>query len=167
MAMILVKNAFSPAETKPYSQNAIGKRQHGDELLYFVSRNVTNNSRFPSKSFEYVGDDTTQITYVGFSFNVSSVSMDDYSLWNVEFSYLQSPTAIAFINSTFVLQNEFSAVTYDMNAEHFVANVSIYGFKNFGAQTVYEEIVEPKEICCWCSYYKKYLFSCGERKSFD
>lgn len=80
--------------------------------------------------------------------------------------YHQSPTAIAFINTTFVQQSEFSAVTYDMNAEYFTANISVYGFKNFNSQS-YKEIIEPKEICCWCSYYKKYPASCGERKSFD
>lgn len=70
-AMIYVKNATSSATRKQYSQNAIGSRQMGDELLYFESRNVTNGSRFPSRSFEYTGSDKTRITYVGFSFNVS------------------------------------------------------------------------------------------------
>lgn len=71
ITMIYVKNATSSATIKPYSQNAIGSRQKGDELLHFESRNVTNVSRFPSKSFEYSGNDQTRITYVGFSFNVS------------------------------------------------------------------------------------------------
>jgi len=63
------------------------------------------------------------------------------------------------------LRNEFNAITYDMNTEHFMANVSIYGFKNFEANSdlTYKEIIEPKEICCWCDYYKKYPASCGER----
>lgn len=67
-----------------------------------------------------------------------------------------------------MLESEFIAIAYDMNAEHFVANVSIYGFKNFRSETMaYKQIIEPKEICCWCDYYKKYPASCGERKSFD
>ncbi|XP_037046648.1 uncharacterized protein LOC119081670 [Bradysia coprophila] len=147
LAMVFVKNAVPSVEAKQYSQNAIGVRQYGDELLYFESRNVTNVSRFPSRSFEYVEDDKTHITYVGFSFN--------------------SPTAIAFINSTFILKQELSAIAYDMNTEHFMANVSIYGFRNFGLETTYKEIIESKEICCWCNYYKKYPTSCGARTSFD
>jgi len=71
IAMIYVKNATSSATKKSYSQNAIGSRQKGDELLYFESRNVTNVNRFPSRSFEYSGNGQTRITYVGFSFNVS------------------------------------------------------------------------------------------------
>lgn len=35
LAMIFVKNATSPMTKKAYSQNAIGTRQRGDELLYF------------------------------------------------------------------------------------------------------------------------------------
>lgn len=64
---IYVKNAY-PAK-KIFSQNAIGKRQKADELIYFQTRNVTNASRFPSRLFEYSGE--AYITYVGFSFNVS------------------------------------------------------------------------------------------------
>lgn len=71
LAVVYVKNATSSVESRPYSQNAIGSRQNGDELLYFESRNVTNSSRFPSRSFEFTGDNRTRITYVGFSFNVS------------------------------------------------------------------------------------------------
>jgi len=147
IAMIFVRNSTQSVTRKPHFRNSIGLRQSGDELLYFESRNVTNSTRFPSRSFEYIGDDKTKITYVGFSFN--------------------SPTAIAFVNTTFVLKNEFSTIAYDMNVEHFVANVSIYGLKNIGRSSeltsVYKEIIEPKEICCWCSYYKKYPTSCGER----
>lgn len=69
LAMVFEKNVTSAV--KQHSQNVIGTRQNGDELLYFESRNVTNRNRFPSRSFEYVGDDKTRITYVGFSFDVS------------------------------------------------------------------------------------------------
>lgn len=168
LAMVFVKNATRSAEAKNSSKNAIGVRRLGDELLYFESRNVTNASRFPSRSFEYVGDDRTSITYVGFSFNVRIL---DYTTSREEITvpclFLQSPTAIAFINSTFVLRREFSAIVYDMNTEHFMANVSIYGFKNSGLKATHMEIIESKEICCWCDFYKKYPASCGERKSFD
>lgn len=67
LVIIYAKNA-SPTQ-KPFAQNSIGTRQKGDRLIHFQTRNVTNQSRFPSRSFEYVGEDS--ITYVGFSFNVS------------------------------------------------------------------------------------------------
>lgn len=67
VVIIYAKNA-SPTH-KPFAQNSIGKRQRGDNLIHFQSRKVTNASRFPSRSFEYVSED--YITYVGFSFNVS------------------------------------------------------------------------------------------------
>lgn len=67
LIFIYMKNASHTP--KPFAQNSIGKRQMGDKLIHFQSRNVTNASRFPSTSFEYTGD--VFITYVGFSFNVS------------------------------------------------------------------------------------------------
>lgn len=66
--IVYAKNAL-PTK-KPFIQNSLGKRLQGDKLIHFVSRNVTNASRFPSKLFEYVGED--YITYVRFSFNVSN-----------------------------------------------------------------------------------------------
>ncbi len=34
---------------------------------------------------------------------------------------------MVLINTTFVGENEFNAVVYDINAEQFVANMSVYG----------------------------------------
>jgi len=107
VTIIYKKNATVSDVPRSFSRNAIGSRQSGDGLIYFESRNITNISRFPSKAFEYSGDDF--ITCVGFSFN--------------------SPTAMAMVNTTFISDSEFSMVVYDMNVEHFVANMSIYGFK--------------------------------------
>ncbi|KAG4066041.1 hypothetical protein HA402_001288 [Bradysia odoriphaga] len=90
------------------TRTTIGRRQKGDELIHFQSRNVTNASRFPSGIFEYSGQE--YITYVGFSFN--------------------SPTAMVLINTTYIDEKEFNSIVYDMNTEHFVANISIYGIKN-------------------------------------
>lgn len=71
LTYIHVKNA-SVSDLKPFSQNSIGQRRQGDQLIYFESKNVTNISRFPSKLFEYSGSVSNEyITYVGFSFNVS------------------------------------------------------------------------------------------------
>ncbi|XP_037035160.1 uncharacterized protein LOC119073661 [Bradysia coprophila] len=102
--VVYVKNARPPK--KPSASNSIGARQKGDRLIHFESRNVTNISRFPSRAFEYSGDES--ITYVRFAFN--------------------SPTAMALINTTFISEESFNSVAYDMNTEHFVANISIYGF---------------------------------------
>jgi len=93
---------------KKHYQNSIGSRRKNDRLLFFQSKNVTNISRFPARYSSY-SEDSAFINYVGFSFD--------------------SPTAIALINTTFVGEMEFNAVAYDMNAEHFVANMSVYGVR--------------------------------------
>lgn len=36
---------------------------------------------------------------------------------------------MALVNSTFISEKEFSSVVYDMNTDHFVANMSIYGYR--------------------------------------
>ncbi len=46
------------------------------------------------------------------------------------YCYLQSPTAMALINTTFVSEKEFNAIVYDMNTEHFIANISVYGIRS-------------------------------------
>lgn len=35
---------------------------------------------------------------------------------------------MALVNTTYISEKDFSAVAYDMNTEHFVANMSIYGY---------------------------------------
>lgn len=71
IAFVFKRNS-TKTEEKPFAQNAIGRRQEGDELMHFESHNVTNYSRFPSRVFEYSGLYKGEyITYVGFSFNVS------------------------------------------------------------------------------------------------
>lgn len=34
---------------------------------------------------------------------------------------------MSLLNTTFIGEKEFNAVVYDLNTEHFVANISIYG----------------------------------------
>lgn len=65
----IYKKRSNPNKEKPAAQTTIGRRRSGDSLLHFESYNVTNNNRFPSRAFEYSGND--YITKVGFSFNVS------------------------------------------------------------------------------------------------
>lgn len=80
--IVYARNA-SPKQ-KPHARSSIGKRQTGDKLIHFHSRNVTNSSRFPSSLFEYVGEDCC-ITYVGFSFNVSVENFNDATIRVLDF----------------------------------------------------------------------------------
>ncbi|XP_037036443.1 uncharacterized protein LOC119074419 [Bradysia coprophila] len=108
-SMTIIHSKSARSAQRPFG-TSMGMRLKGDELIHFKSRNVTNASRFPSRSFEYSGTD--YITYVAFSFS--------------------SPTAMALINGTYIGEREFNSVVYDLNSEHFVANISIYGIKNAG-----------------------------------
>lgn len=42
---------------------------------------------------------------------------------------LQTPTAVAFINSTFVSEHRVDAIVYDLNFPEFEANMTVYGYK--------------------------------------
>lgn len=37
---------------------------------------------------------------------------------------------MVMINTTFVEEHKFNSVVYDMNTEHFIANMSVYGIKS-------------------------------------
>lgn len=37
---------------------------------------------------------------------------------------------MVLINTTFINEKDFSAIVYDMNTEHFVANISVYGIES-------------------------------------
>ncbi len=69
--VVYVRNATATPSTSTVTKytSSIGRRQPDDRLIHFESRNVTNHSRFPSRAFEYTGDDS--ITCVKFAFNVS------------------------------------------------------------------------------------------------
>lgn len=41
---------------------------------------------------------------------------------------------MALINTSFVGEQEFNAVAYDMSTEHFVANMAVYGIKAPGTR---------------------------------
>ncbi|KAG4066548.1 hypothetical protein HA402_007184 [Bradysia odoriphaga] len=61
---------------------------------------------------------------------------------NKEVAYLEfdinSPTAMAMINTSYVGEQEFNAVAYDMNTEHFVANMSVYGIRERALQRPFQ-----------------------------
>lgn len=52
----------------------------------------------------------------------------------------QSPTAIAFINTTLITEHAMSAVVYDMNRDSFTANLSIYGYDEWEKPSNYTPI---------------------------
>lgn len=37
---------------------------------------------------------------------------------------------MVMVNTSFVGEQEFNAAVYDMNTEHFVANMSVYGIRS-------------------------------------
>lgn len=37
---------------------------------------------------------------------------------------------MVMVNTSYVGEQEFNAVVYDMNTEHFVANMSVYGIRS-------------------------------------
>lgn len=72
--VVHVQNAYANITKSPVRHSSVGKRQAGDLLIYFCSKNVTNLSHFASKLFEFVGTEGDAITYVGFTFNVSEAN---------------------------------------------------------------------------------------------
>ncbi|XP_037036840.1 uncharacterized protein LOC119074664 [Bradysia coprophila] len=119
VAYVHAKSSIPSIKQNGFVQSLIGKRRNGDELIHFESRNVRNQNRFPSRAFEYSGSE--YITCVGFSFD--------------------SPTAMVMINTTFVGENEFNGIVYDMNSEHFVANMSVYGIKILSRPYHFEGVI--------------------------
>lgn len=120
-----------PKPTPSVWHNAVGQRQPDDRLIHFASQNVTMQSNFAANLFEFVGGAGQAISCVRFTFDVNYV----YNYWNVfnsniMYLILQSATAVAFVNSTFIEENQFSAIVYDLSAYNFIANVSIFGYEN-------------------------------------
>ncbi|KAJ6643969.1 hypothetical protein Bhyg_08934 [Pseudolycoriella hygida] len=93
------------SSVKPYVQTSIGQRQSGDQLLHFESKIVRNYTKFPLRVFSYDGTESNE--------------------------YLTcSRTAMALVNQSYVGDQEFNSVVYDMNSERFAANFSVYGIKS-------------------------------------
>lgn len=109
----------------------MGARQPGDHLLKFDSKLIqrTSTTNFPESEFEYHQTDAylTQVSF-SFSVNVSFYADPYYSFSNIFVVSLQSPTAILFVNSTNIGDNNFDAVVYDLNRPEFTANMSVYGY---------------------------------------
>jgi len=129
MKILLNKDDDAKTFTVIYKHNAtqtryrkfnLGQRQFDDKQLHFETQNVTIGFRFAEKEFKY-NDPTKCITAISFSF--------------------ESPTANAFINSTFIKEHEFDAIVYDLNFPFFVANMSVYGYDHFDKPASYKSIV--------------------------
>ncbi|XP_031630808.1 uncharacterized protein LOC116345515 [Contarinia nasturtii] len=98
----------------------LGLRQTGDKLINFQRKNVTLSYRFPEAEFE-CKDKNNSITSVAFSFD--------------------SPTAIAFINSTYLSEHQVNVIAYDLNNPYFEANMSVYGYDSRVKPDSYKPIV--------------------------
>lgn len=62
------------------------------------------------------------------------------------FSLLQTPTAVAFVNSTFVKKDSINVIVYDLNSPYFIANMSVYGFHYAHVGTNYKPIVKSQRL---------------------
>lgn len=63
----------SVSKSPSFPHNSVGQRQPLDRVIYFASRNVTNElGNFASELFEFEGSEGQIITSVGFTFDVSS-----------------------------------------------------------------------------------------------
>lgn len=61
---------YAHNQTKSLNRKVVlGKRQHGDKMIAFQTKNVTLSSRFAESEFEYA-DKHKYITSIGFSFDV-------------------------------------------------------------------------------------------------
>lgn len=47
---------------------------------------------------------------------------------------------MAFLNSSFISQNEFSAIVYDLTMQSFQANITIFGYENVNNINSYRPI---------------------------
>lgn len=122
--------------------NSIGQRQPDDRLIHFSSQNVTIQSNFAASLFEFVGSQQQAISCVRFSFDVRYYLNKINIIFAKHISlFMQSPTAVAFLNSSFIHENEFSAIVYDLSAVMFVANVSIFGYDEVFKPVTYQSIL--------------------------
>lgn len=48
---------------------------------------------------------------------------------------------MVMINTSYVFEQEFNAVAYDMNTEHFVANMSVYGIESVFRPSNFEGVI--------------------------
>lgn len=53
----------------------------------------------------------------------------------------QSSSAILFLNSSFIRENSFNAMVYDLNSPAFTATMSIYGYTDSDKPTKWKSII--------------------------
>ncbi|XP_031638359.1 uncharacterized protein LOC116350645 [Contarinia nasturtii] len=99
----------------------IGQRQANDTVLTFDEIVVNNEyNNFPQYEIDY-NDPNAYITQIEFQFN--------------------SPTATAFLNSSFIQPHSFSAIVYDLNRPQFTVNFNVYGYQASEKPTQYKSIL--------------------------
>lgn len=59
----------------------------------------------------------------------------------VRFIYHQSPTATAFLNSSFIQPHRFNAIVYDLNRPQFTVNINVYGYNTSDKPVLYKSIL--------------------------
>lgn len=142
----------------------IGRRQPNDTLL--KSEKVLVNSEFsnfPQYEIEYNGPNTF-ITQMDFQFNVSNFIYSGlqmripFLMWNdnaellqfeitvainrlCSFHLLQSPTATAFLNSSFIEAQSFNAMVYDLSRSEFTVKYNVYGYNANDKPSHYKSIL--------------------------
>lgn len=55
--------------------------------------------------------------------------------------FLQTSSAIAFMNSTFITEHSVDAIVYDLNYPEFRANMIVYGYDSSSKPSTYKPIV--------------------------
>jgi len=122
--VFIVGYAHNTTQTRDRKIN-LGQRQQGDEMIGFESKNVTLKNRFAEHEFLFNAPNKF-ITSVGFSFS--------------------TPTAVAFVNSTFLKKDSLDVIVYDLNSPYFIANMSVYGFHYAQVGADYKPIVKSQKI---------------------
>ncbi|XP_055321222.1 uncharacterized protein LOC129577743 [Sitodiplosis mosellana] len=99
----------------------IGQRQTNDTVLMFDEIIVKNElSPFPQYEIEY-NEPNVFITQIEFQFD--------------------SPTATAFLNSSFIQPHSFNAIVYDLNRPQFTVNFNVYGYRASDKPSQYKSIL--------------------------
>lgn len=58
--------------------------------------------------------------------------------------FFQSPSAIVFLNSSFIDTHQVNAVVYDLNQPEFSASIAVYGYDLPNMRDSYEKIILSK-----------------------
>jgi len=123
---LVYKHDSTQSESKN-RQVVIGERQTGDKLLYFRRKRAIANDR--------VGVADTDFEYINHLEFITSVTF-----------FVNSPSAVVFLNSSFIDTHQVNAVVYDLNLPEFSASMAVYGYDLPNLRDSYQKIVLSKTI---------------------